>query len=131
MPEGDRDDHDDGATDGPTATSHTGERLQKVLARTGVGSRRVCEELIVDGRVTVNGEVPVLGRRVDPTVDVIELDGVPLPVRPGPRPLPGQQAGRRGLARPRTPTAGPRWWRWCPPSPGCSRSAGSTWTPRA
>jgi len=61
----------------------TGERLQKVLARTGVGSRRVCEDLIVDGRVTVNGEVPVLGRRVDTDTDVIELDGVPLPVRPG------------------------------------------------
>ena len=61
----------------------TGDRLQKVLARIGVGSRRVCEELIVDGRVTVNGEVPVLGRRVDPAVDRVELDGVPLPVRPG------------------------------------------------
>jgi 23S rRNA pseudouridine2605 synthase len=79
MPEGDRDDHD---PDAPEAL-HTGERLQKVLARTGVGSRRVCEDLIVDGRVTVNGEVPVLGRRVDTAVDVIELDGVPLPVRPG------------------------------------------------
>jgi len=73
-------DHVGGASD---ATLHTGERLQKVLARTGVGSRRVCEDLIVDGRVTVNGDVPVLGRRVDIGVDVIELDGVPLPVRPG------------------------------------------------
>ena len=53
------------------------------MARIGVGSRRVCEELIADGRVTVNGEVPVLGRRVDPSVDRVELDGVPLPVRPG------------------------------------------------
>jgi 23S rRNA pseudouridine2605 synthase len=79
MPEGDGDDHD---SDAPEIL-HTGERLQKVLARTGVGSRRVCEDLIVDGRVTVNGEVPVLGRRVDTAVDVIELDGVPLPVRPG------------------------------------------------
>ena len=61
----------------------TGDRLQKVMARIGVGSRRVCEELIVDGRVTVNGEVPILGRRVDPTVDRVELDGVPLPVQPG------------------------------------------------
>ncbi len=61
----------------------TGERLQKVLARAGVGSRRVCEELITAGRVTVNGEIPVLGRRVDPDVDLVELDGVPLPVRPG------------------------------------------------
>ena len=64
-------------------TLATGDRLQKVLARIGVGSRRVCEELIVDGRVTVNGEVPILGRRVDPAVDRVELDGVPLPVRPG------------------------------------------------
>ena len=64
-------------------TLHTGERLQKVLARTGVGSRRVCEDLIADGRITVNGEVPVLGRRVDAEVDLIELDGVPVPVRPG------------------------------------------------
>ena len=54
-----------------------------MLARVGVGSRRVCEELIADGRVTVNGEVPVLGRRVDPAVDRVELDGVPLPVQPG------------------------------------------------
>ncbi len=61
----------------------TGDRLQKVLARIGVGSRRVCEELIVDGRVTVNGEVPILGRRVDAAVDRVELDGVPLPIQPG------------------------------------------------
>ena len=67
----------------PTAPLATGDRLQKVLARVGVGSRRVCEGLIVDGRVTVNGEVPVLGRRVDPAVDRVELDGVPLPVQPG------------------------------------------------
>jgi 23S rRNA pseudouridine2605 synthase len=64
-------------------TFATGDRLQKVLARVGVGSRRVCEELIVEGRVTVNGEVPVLGRRVDSAVDRVELDGVPLPVEPG------------------------------------------------
>jgi len=69
--------------EGPPAPLSTGDRLQKVLARVGVGSRRVCEGLIVDGRVTVNGEVPVLGRRVDPAVDRVELDGVPLPVQPG------------------------------------------------
>lgn len=60
-----------------------GERLQKVLARIGVGSRRVCEDLIADGRVTVNGELVVLGRRVNTATDVVELDGVPLPVAPG------------------------------------------------
>ena len=67
----------------PLAPQHEGERLQKVLARIGLGSRRVCEELIVEGRVTVNGEIPVLGRRVDIAVDRVELDGVPLPVLPG------------------------------------------------
>lgn len=61
----------------------TGERLQKVLARVGLGSRRLCEELIEDGRVAVNGEVAVLGRRVEVDVDLIEVDGAPIGVRPG------------------------------------------------
>jgi 23S rRNA pseudouridine2605 synthase len=60
-----------------------GERLQKVLARTGIGSRRVCEDLIAEGRVTVNGAVAELGRRVDPEADRVEVDGVPLSVREG------------------------------------------------
>ena len=60
-----------------------GERLQKVLATRGYGSRRVCEELIAEGRVTVNGEVAVLGRRIDADADVIEVDGHLVPVRPG------------------------------------------------
>ena len=60
-----------------------GERLQKVLAGRGWGSRRVCEELIDAGRVTVNGEVARLGRRVDPDVDVVEVDGAPVGVKPG------------------------------------------------
>jgi len=60
-----------------------GERLQKVLATRGWGSRRVCEEIIAAGRVTVNGEVAVLGRRVDPEHDVVEIDGVPVGVQPG------------------------------------------------
>jgi 23S rRNA pseudouridine2605 synthase len=78
----DRDDRP-APTPAPAPSLSTGDRLQKVMARIGVGSRRVCEELIADGRVTVNGEVPVLGRRVDPSADRVELDGVPLPVRPG------------------------------------------------
>jgi 23S rRNA pseudouridine2605 synthase len=60
-----------------------GERLQKVLAATGYGSRRVCEELIAAGRVTVNGEVAILGRRVDAEHDLVAVDGAPIGVRPG------------------------------------------------
>jgi 23S rRNA pseudouridine2605 synthase len=59
-------------------TPSDGERLQKVLARAGLGSRRVCDDLIAAGRVSVDGEVAVLGRRVDPERDHIELDGVPV-----------------------------------------------------
>ncbi len=60
-----------------------GVRLQKLLAQAGVGSRRVSEGLIADGRVTVNGQVADLGRRVDPDSDRVALDGVPVSVRPG------------------------------------------------
>ncbi|MFM7685594.1 MAG: S4 domain-containing protein [Actinomycetota bacterium] len=60
-----------------------GERLQKVLATRGWGSRRVCEGLITSGRVTVNGEVAVLGRRVDAEHDLVEVDGVPICGRAG------------------------------------------------
>jgi 23S rRNA pseudouridine2605 synthase len=60
-----------------------GERLQKVLARAGIGSRRACEELIAEGLVTVNGGVAVLGRRVDPDVDEVEVDGVLVAVAEG------------------------------------------------
>jgi 23S rRNA pseudouridine2605 synthase len=60
-----------------------GERLQKVLARVGYGSRRTCEELISQGRVTVNGEVAVLGRRVKVESDLVALDGAPVGVLPG------------------------------------------------
>jgi 23S rRNA pseudouridine2605 synthase len=60
-----------------------GERLQKVLAQRGVGSRRACEELIAAGRVQVNGEVAALGRRVVPETDRVTVDGVPVSVEPG------------------------------------------------
>ena len=53
-----------------------GVRLQKVLANAGVASRRVAEELIVQGRVRVNGEVVTeLGSRIDPESDLVDVDG--------------------------------------------------------
>ena len=65
------------------APPERGERLQKVLAAAGLGSRRACEELVAAGRVTVNGEVAALGRRVDPEADRVAVDGVPVSVKPG------------------------------------------------
>ncbi len=59
-----------------------GERLQKILARLGFGSRRVCEDLISEGRVSINGVVAVLGSRVDVNEDLVEVDGVRLGVQP-------------------------------------------------
>lgn len=53
-----------------------GMRLQKFLARAGVASRRKCEELIVEGRVSVNGRVVTeLGTKVDPGSDIVAFDG--------------------------------------------------------
>lgn len=54
-----------------------GERLQKILARAGMGSRRACEELIEQSRVEVNGEIVMeQGMRVDPHRDEIKVDGL-------------------------------------------------------
>jgi 23S rRNA pseudouridine2605 synthase len=59
-----------------------GVRLQKVLAKAGVGSRRAAEELIAEGRVSVDGAVVTeFGRRVDPRTAVIHVDGVRVNVR--------------------------------------------------
>ncbi|MFZ5851229.1 MAG: pseudouridine synthase [Actinomycetota bacterium] len=67
----------------PGAAGPPGERLQKVLARLGVGSRRACEALIAAGRVEVDGEVVrEQGRRVDPERCVIRVDGSRLVTRP-------------------------------------------------
>ena len=51
------------------------ERLQKILARAGYGSRRASELLIANGRVTVNGNTAILGTRADQDVDQIKVDG--------------------------------------------------------
>ncbi|MHB8464631.1 MAG: pseudouridine synthase [Acidimicrobiales bacterium] len=61
--------------------TEAGERLQKVLARAGIGSRRSCEDLIAGGRVTVNGTIAGLGRRVDPDSDEVEVDGAIVALR--------------------------------------------------
>ncbi len=56
------------------------ERLQKILARAGVASRRAAEEFITAGRVAVDGRVvSELGSKADPERQVVTLDGAPLP----------------------------------------------------
>ncbi len=63
----------------PPAASTTEERLQKILSRAGIASRRAAEELIREGHVTVNGKVITeLGTKADPQRDHIRLDGRPL-----------------------------------------------------
>lgn len=57
----------------------TSERLQKILARTGYGSRRACEDIITAGRVRVNGQLAELGQKADLAVDKITVDGKALP----------------------------------------------------
>ncbi len=54
------------------------ERLQKLLARANLGSRRSCETIIAEGRVTVDGRVAVLGDKADPAISRIAVDGRPL-----------------------------------------------------
>lgn len=55
------------------------ERLQKLLSARGVASRRKAEEMILAGRVSVNGAVAALGATADPAADDIRIDGQPLP----------------------------------------------------
>ncbi|MDA0365301.1 MAG: pseudouridine synthase [Chloroflexi bacterium] len=68
-------------TDSPS--SHPApERLQKILARAGFGSRRAAEGVIASGRVTVDGVVATLGTRADPDAQRIAVDGTPIRLRP-------------------------------------------------
>jgi 23S rRNA pseudouridine2605 synthase len=53
----------------------TAERLQKLLAAAGYGSRRACEAYLTAGRVRVNGKAATLGDKADPAVDRITVDG--------------------------------------------------------
>ena len=59
------------------------ERLQKILSARGIASRRKAEEMIRQGRVTVNGMIASLGDSADPQIDEILLDGNKLPSRQG------------------------------------------------
>ncbi len=62
----------------------TGERLAKLLARAGIGSRRAVDALIAAGRVTVDGRPAVLGERVDPERAQVRVDGRPVDLTPPP-----------------------------------------------
>jgi 23S rRNA pseudouridine2605 synthase len=67
-------------TEGPELDSEGMVRLQKLLAQSGVASRRKCEELMLEGHVEVDGEVVTrLGTKVDPRTAVIRVDGKRLP----------------------------------------------------
>ena len=61
------------------------ERVQRSLARAGFGSRRACEELIVQGRVTIDGTVATLGDKVDPETAVVAVDRLTVNLDPNVR----------------------------------------------
>jgi 23S rRNA pseudouridine2605 synthase len=66
----------------PTARPSEPERVQKALARAGLGSRRTCEDLVRQGRVRIDGRTAELGDRVDAARDRVEVDGVRVPLAP-------------------------------------------------
>ena len=109
-----------------------GVRLQKVLSKAGVASRRAAEDLIAQGRVSVNGDVVhELGRRVDPENAVIHVDGVRVVIRSDlvylalnkPRGMHSTMSDERGRSCVVTCCGNGR--------SGCSTSAGWTRRPRA
>jgi 23S rRNA pseudouridine2605 synthase len=61
------------------------ERVQRALARAGFGSRRACEQLIADGRVTVDGVVATLGDKVDADRSAVRVDGLDVNLDPNVR----------------------------------------------
>ena len=66
----------------PESRAVQSERLQRGLARAGLGSRRGVEDLIREGRVRIGGRTARLGDRVDPSSDRVTVDGVPVPLDP-------------------------------------------------
>ncbi len=72
----------DGAESTGVVAPGSRERIHKVIAHSGYTSRRHAEILISRGRVTVDGREAGIGERVDPETAKIEIDGIPLPVRP-------------------------------------------------
>jgi 23S rRNA pseudouridine2605 synthase len=58
------------------------DRVQKILAKAGFGSRRSCEELILAGRISINGKKAILGSKADPAHDEIKVDGHSIPSQP-------------------------------------------------
>jgi 23S rRNA pseudouridine2605 synthase len=96
----------------------TVERLQRTLARAGLGSRRACEELIAAGKVEVNGRQATLGDKVDPEIDEVRVKGARISTDPAMRYLalhkPAgvtttmRDAHARSDLRPLLPPNGPR-----------------------
>ena len=107
------------------------ERLQKIIARAGIASRRHAEELIVSGQVTVNGVVVTeLGAKADPEHDHIEAAGRVAEQARAASYYILQQAAARGFRPWPIPKGGPRCGICCAASPAaCFRWGG--WTTRA
>ncbi len=63
------------------------ERLQKILSQWGIASRREAEQMILDGRVVLNGTVVNLGQKADPQIDLIQVDGCSIQSAERPQPL--------------------------------------------
>ena len=101
-------------------------RLQRILSRAGVASRRHAEELITAGRVRVNGQVVhQLGTRADPGRDEITVDGVPVR-QPDEATYLALHKPPGYLTTADDPEGRPTVFELVRPRPACSPSAGST-----